>query len=132
MPPEFRFRLNGQIMPELFIQRAMVNGEPIGQWEIAVEIDGLGRFTLDDNSNFWDAALPQFILEFRDETSWALLPQAKRWASKDKGWNRVTPEELVEILESAGVITCEGKRTSRESAASWSQKPAGPYRQVLL
>jgi hypothetical protein len=107
MPPEFRFRLNGQIMPELFIQRAMVNGEPIGQWEIAVEIDGLGRFTLDDNSNLWDAALPQFILEFRDETSWALLPQAKRWASKDKGWNRVTPRELVEILESAGVITCE-------------------------
>jgi hypothetical protein len=107
MPPEFRFRLNGQIMPELFIQRAMVNGEPIGQWEIAVEIDGLGRFTIDDNSNLWDPALPQFMLEYRDETSWALLPIPIRQASEDKGWNRVTPEELVEILESAGVTTCE-------------------------
>jgi hypothetical protein len=107
MPPEFRFRLNGQIMPELFVQRALVHGEPIGEWEIAVEIDGLGRFTLDDNSHLWDPALPHFVLEFRDETSWAILPQAERWASQDKGWNRVTPQELVEILESAGAITCE-------------------------
>jgi hypothetical protein len=37
MPPEFRFRLNGQIMPELFVQRALVHGEPIGEWEIAVD-----------------------------------------------------------------------------------------------
>ena len=107
MPPEFRFRLNGQIMPELFVQRALVHGEPIGEWQIAVDIDEIGRFTIDDNSNMWDPALSQFVLEFRDETSWALLPQAERWASKDKGWNRVTPQELVEILESAGVITCE-------------------------
>jgi hypothetical protein len=107
MPPEFRFRLNGQIMPELFVQRALVHGEPIGEWEIAVDIDEIGRISIDDNSNLWDPALPHFVLEFRDETSWALLPQAERWASKDKGWNRVTPQELVAILESAGVITCE-------------------------
>ena len=84
-----------------------MNSEPIGEWQIAVDIDGIGRFTIDDNSQLWDPALPQFVLELRDETSWALLPQAERWASKDKGWNRVTPVELVEILESAGVITCE-------------------------
>jgi len=107
MPPEFRFRLNGQIMPELFVQRALVHGEPIGEWEIAVDIDEIGRISIDDNSNLWDPALPHFVLEVRDETSWALLPQAERWASKDKGWNRVTPQELVAILESAGVITCE-------------------------
>jgi hypothetical protein len=107
MPPEFRFRLNGQIMPELFVQRALVHGEPIGEWEIAVDIDEIGRISIDDNSNLWDPALPHFVLEFRDETSWALLPQAERWASKDKGWNRVTLQELVAILESAGVITCE-------------------------
>jgi hypothetical protein len=88
--PEFRFRLNGEIMPEIFIQRALVDGEPVGEWQIAVEVDGLGRFTLDDNSNLWDPALPQFVLEFRDETSWALLPQAERHASVDKGWQRVT------------------------------------------
>jgi hypothetical protein len=104
MPPEFRFRLNGQIMPEIFVQRALANGKPIGEWEIAVEIDGLGRFTIDDNSNLWDPALPHFVLEFRDETSWALLPIPMRQASKDKGWNRVTPQELVESLESVGAI----------------------------
>jgi hypothetical protein len=55
MQTEFRFRLNGDIMPEIFIQRAMVDGEPVGEWEIAVDIDYLdGRFTLDDNSNLWD------------------------------------------------------------------------------
>jgi hypothetical protein len=105
--PEFRFRLNGEIMPEIFIQRALVDGEPVGEWQIAVEIDGLGRFTLDDNSDLWDPALPQFVLEFRDETSWALLPQTERWASVDKGWQRVTPQELVEILQSAGLIKTE-------------------------
>ena len=103
-PSEFRFCLNGEIMPEILIQRPLIDGEPVGEWQIVVDIDGLGKITLDDNSNLWDPALPQFILEFRDETSWALLPQAERWASVDKGWQRVTPHELVEILESAGVI----------------------------
>jgi hypothetical protein len=104
---EFRFRLNGEIMPELFVQRAMVDGERVGQWEIEVDVDGIGKFTIDDNSNLWDGALTQFVLEFRDETSWALIPQANRWASKDKGWQRVTPQELVEILESEGLISTE-------------------------
>lgn len=107
MQPEFRFRLNGQIMPEIFVQRALANGKPIGEWEIAVEIDGLGRFTIDDNSNLWDTALPQFVLEFRDETSWALLPIPDRQASVDKGWHRTTPHELVEILQSEGLISTE-------------------------
>jgi len=104
MQPEFRFRLNGRIMPEIFIQPTMVNGEPTGEYEIAVEIDGLGRFAIDDNSHLWDDSLPQFILEYRDETSWALLPVAERRSSMDKGWKRVTPQELVAILQSAGVI----------------------------
>ena len=104
---EFRFRLNGEIMPEIFIQRKLVHGEPIGEWEIAVEDYNLGRFTIDDNSNLWDPALPQFVLEFRDETSWALMPQAERWASVDKGWHRTTPNELVEILQSEGLISIE-------------------------
>jgi hypothetical protein len=101
---EFRFRLNGEIMPEIFIQRAMVDGEPIGDWEIEVDVYGIGRFTIDDNTNLWDPSLPKFVLEFRDETSWALLPIPDRQASLDKGWHRTTPNELVEILESSGVI----------------------------
>jgi hypothetical protein len=107
MPPEFRFRLNGQIMPEIFVQRALANGKLIGEWEIAVEINGLGRFSIDDNSNLWDPALPQFVLEFRDETSWALLPIPDRRASVDKGWHRTTPNELVEILQSEGLISTD-------------------------
>jgi len=104
MQPEFRFRLNGRIMPEIFIQRALVDGAPCGEWQIAVEIDGLGRFTIDDNSHLWDDSLPKFVLEYRDETAWALLPVAERRSSVDKGWNRVTPQELGAILELAGVI----------------------------
>jgi hypothetical protein len=38
-PPEFRFRLNGEIMPELVCQRALVDGEPVGQWEIVVDVE---------------------------------------------------------------------------------------------
>ena len=105
MQTEFRFRLNGDIMPEIYIQRALVDGEPVGEWEIAVDIDYLdGRFTLDDNSNI-DPALPQFILEYRDETAWDLIPLELRRTMQDKGWNRVTPQELVGILQSAGAIT---------------------------
>ena len=97
---ELRFRLNGQIVPEIFIQRAMVNGEPVGELEMVVEVDGLGRFTIDDNSSLWDPALPKFVLEYRDETSWALIPPVERHTMKDKGWNQVTPQELVAILQS--------------------------------
>jgi len=105
MPTEFRFRLNGDIMPELFIQRAMVDGEPVGEYQIAVEIKYLdGRITLDDNSHLWDPALPQFVLEYRDETSWDLIPLEICRTMKDRGWNRVTPQELVQILRSAGAI----------------------------
>ena len=31
MQTEFRFRLNGDIMPEIFIQRALVDDEPVGE-----------------------------------------------------------------------------------------------------
>jgi hypothetical protein len=105
MATEFRFRLNGDIMPEIYIQRALVEGEPVGEWEIAVDIDYLdGRFSLDDNSNLWDPALPQFILEYRDETAWDLIPLEVSRTMKDRGWNRVTPLELVTILRAAGAI----------------------------
>ena len=63
-----------------------------------------GRFTIDDNSHLWDPALPQFILEYRDETAWDLIPLEVCRTMKDKGWNRVTPLELVGILRSAGAI----------------------------
>jgi len=103
MATEFRFRLNGDIMPEIFIQQKTVAGEPTGEREIAVNVDGLGWITLDDNSNL-DPALPHFILEYRDETAWALIPLEICRTMKDKGWNRVSPQELIAILESEGAI----------------------------
>src|SRR5207245_9628914 len=112
MQPEFRFRLNGQIMLELLIQRAMVNSEPVGEWQIAVDSYGIGRFNIVDNSNLWDPALLKYLLEYRDETSWALLPQVERHASKDKGWNRVTTQELVAILESVAQSTLNRSMSS--------------------
>jgi hypothetical protein len=105
-PIELRFRLNGQIT-EIFIQHAMFNGEPVGDLEIVVEVDGLGRFTIDDNSSLWDPALPKFVLEYRDETSWALIPPVERHTMKDKGWNQVTPQELLGILQSTGLVKGE-------------------------
>src|ERR1700730_14193786 len=96
--PEFRFRLNGEIMPELFVQREMVNGEPVGKWQIEVDAYGIGRFAIDDNSNLSDPSLSKFVLEFRDETSWGLLPIPDRQASVDKGWHETTTNELIEIL----------------------------------
>lgn len=96
---EFRFRLNGEIIPELFIQHVMVDGESVGEWQIAVDIDGLGRFTIDDNSNLWDPALPQFVLEYRNETEWQQVDPILRRISKDKGWKTVTPDELLGILQ---------------------------------
>jgi hypothetical protein len=104
MKPEFRFRLNDEIIPEIFIQHAMVDGEPTGEYQIAVDIDGLGRFTIDDNSHLCDDALPKFILEYRNETEWEQVDPILRRMSKDKGWKTVTPQELGAVLESAGVI----------------------------
>jgi hypothetical protein len=54
MPPVFRFRLNGDIMPEIVVQRAPIHGVPVGEWQIIVDTDGLGRFTIDDNSDLWE------------------------------------------------------------------------------
>jgi hypothetical protein len=59
-------------------------------WQIVVDIDGIDRFTLDDNFNFWDPSLPQFVLGYRTKPRGALLPIPERQASVEKGWNRVT------------------------------------------
>jgi hypothetical protein len=104
MKSEFRSRLNGDIMPEIFIQPVLVSGEPTGEYRSPSRSMGLAGSPSMTTRTCGIPALPQFVLEYRDETSWALLPQAERRASPDKGWNRVTPQELVEILESAGAI----------------------------
>jgi len=104
MQPEFRFKLNGIVIPELRIQRAMIAGQPEGELQIAVRDEEIGWFAIDDNSHLWDKDLPRFILEFRNETEWSRTDPLQRRISKDKGWKTVTPQELIEVLAVAGVI----------------------------
>jgi hypothetical protein len=88
---EFSFRLNGTFIPKINIQRNQAD-----ELQIAVRDVELGWFTIDQR--------PDWILDYRDETSWQLLPLKLRRESVDKGWNRTTPQELIQILWLVGVI----------------------------
>jgi len=105
--PDFRFRLNGVIIPEILIRPEMLNRAPTGNWHIAVNDWTIGSFTIDNNENLWDKDLPKFMLEFRNETAWALTPVTDRCTSKDQGWKKVTTQELLAVLQAAGIIRCE-------------------------
>ena len=89
--PEFRFRLNGVYLPGINVRRGPDGGNELAVWDW-----NIGWFAVDDR--------PDFILEYRDETAWALLPTEMCQASVDKGWNRATPEELIGILWNSGVL----------------------------
>jgi hypothetical protein len=94
MEPEFRFCLNGELVRSIRVEHEMIDGEPIGKRRIAVEIEGIGWFTIDDNENLWDKDLPKFVLKY------TAIPM-----EAGQGWQRVTTTELLEVLESAGLIT---------------------------
>lgn len=96
MVPEFRFCLNGEIVQRMRVQNEIIDGRPCGKRQIAVEIEGIGWFTIDDNENLWDKDLPKFVLKY------AIIPIAA-----GQGWRRVTTTELLDVLESAGVIEQE-------------------------
>lgn len=89
--PEFRIRLNGVNIPEINVKCG-----PGGGNQLAVRDKELGWFVVGDR--------PDLILEYRDETSWALLPLEMCQSSVDKGWNRATPQELIGVLWAAGVL----------------------------
>ena len=107
MKPEFRFRLNGVVIPEIRIQCAMIAGQPVGDLEIAVQDDEIGQFTIDGNENLWDKDLPRFILEYRNETDWQQKELVEKRADRQKGWQRVSPRKLLEVLQAAGYINVE-------------------------
>ncbi len=102
--PDFRFRLNGIIIPEIRVQRALVKGKPIGPLQIAVRDPWIGWFTIDDNAHILERSLPQFILEYRDETAWSKLDPLVRRLEPRKGWQRVSPRRLIRVLREAGYI----------------------------
>ena len=97
--PDFRIRLNGVSIPEIRVHRET----PGGEVQLAVRDEKLGWFVIDDNVGLHET-LPQFKLEYRDETSWALLPVEMKQASEDKGWNTTTSQELITILWTTGVL----------------------------
>jgi hypothetical protein len=110
MKPEFRFRLNGIVVPEIRIQRAMIDGQPVGDLQIAVRDEDIGWFTIDGNEHLWDKRLPRFILEYRNETEWSRTDPLQRRISKDKGWKTVTTQKLLRMLQTAGYINVDDCR----------------------
>ncbi|MFZ1916561.1 MAG: hypothetical protein WAU58_03235 [Terriglobales bacterium] len=106
MLPLFNFRLNHVVVPMIFINRERDKGELTGKWQIAVWIDGVGRFTLDDESGLWERTIPHHVLEIRNEAEWEQLDPTVRQKDKNEGWQRVTPNELVEKLIETGVLRC--------------------------
>ena len=96
MEPEFRFCLNGEIVRSIRVRHEMIDGKSIGKRQIAVEIEGIGWFSIDDNENLWDKDLPKFVLKY------AVIPMAP-----GQGWQRITTTELLDVLESAGLIQQE-------------------------
>ena len=104
MPPLFSFRLNGTIVPMVFIKREGVNGKLTGRRHIAAWIDGIGRFRIDDDEQLREMTFPRHVLEYRNETEWEKSGEAERRMIGNEGWQRVTPDELVRTLMSAGVV----------------------------
>ena len=94
MEPEFRFCLNGEVIRSIRVQHEMIDGKPTSKRQIAVEIEGIGWFAIDDNENLWDKDLPKFVLKY------TTIPMAV-----GQGWQRVATRELLDILESAGLIS---------------------------
>ncbi len=60
MPPYSNFRLNGTIVPMIFIKREWVNGNLTGRRHVAAWIDGVGRFPIDDNEQLRGARARRF------------------------------------------------------------------------
>jgi hypothetical protein len=83
MPPKFSFRLNGTVVPMIFINRERVGGKLTGRRHIAVWIDGVGRFTIDDDEQLWEMTFPKYVLEYRNKSSWIIAGRTRwRWS----GW----------------------------------------------
>lgn len=107
MKPQFRFRLNGEIMQEICVQRQIVDGKLTDKLELAVRDELLGWFSIDNNESLWDEQLPRFQLHVRNETEWLSLDPILRRKCLTKGWKRVSPDEAIAMLRDAGMIGSE-------------------------
>ena len=95
----FQFRLNDVVITHMKVRPVVINGTT-DRWELAACDDKLGEFAIDDNEELPDPALARFILEVRDAT----IPPIERRFLPNKGWRRMTTQECLALLESAGLI----------------------------
>jgi hypothetical protein len=100
-PPAFRIRVNGVYMPEINVRRK--DKDPKGDIQLWVKDYDLGWFEVNDADDAHNG-IPKFIVEYRDEDAWELVPDDMRQASTDKGWNTTTAEGLIRVLWYAGVL----------------------------
>jgi len=101
---QYQFRVNGVVMPYIRIQYEMIDGTRVGKRQIAVEDDQIGWVVIDDNEDLADPALSKFALEARD-----FVVSAERRRLLNGGWRKVSTQELLTLLEGAGIIRCERK-----------------------
>jgi hypothetical protein len=99
---QYQFRVNGVVMPYLRIQYEMIDGACVGRRRIAVEDDQIGWVVIDDNEDLADPALSKFVLEVRD-----FAAPVERRLLPNSGWRKVSTQELLKLLEVAGIITGE-------------------------
>lgn len=107
MKPQFRFRLNGEIMQEICVQRQIIDGKLSNRLELAVRDEDIGWLVVDNNEDLWDVHLPKFQLHVRNETEWLSLDPTLKQRSLTKGWKRMSPDEAIAMLRNAGIIRAE-------------------------
>ena len=99
---QYQFRLNGIVMPYIRIQYEKIEGATVDRRQIAVEDDQIGWVVIDDNEDLADPALSNFVLEVR-----AFAAPVEHRLLPNRGWRKVSTQELLTLLEAAGIIRCE-------------------------
>ena len=99
MEPNFQFRLNGIILPRIIVRQVMMNGCPTDRREIVACDEDFGLFRIDDNEDLPDPDLPKFVLEVCDFS----IPASQRSRMSNDGWQHVTTQQCIALLEAAGV-----------------------------
>jgi len=102
--PEFRITLNDYYVANVRVQKAPAGGYDLAaRMEVSVQNEDksveehdLGWIIVDNR--------PDLVLRYRDETSWALLPTDIKQSSVDRGWNICTPQELIGVLWTSGIL----------------------------
>ncbi len=99
----YQIRLNDQIITRIEVRHALVDGVPCGELQVAIEDPVIGWFTIDDNQGL-ERGQSQFVLEVRANPYVSIMDLRKGNSLPVLGWRRVSTTQLLELLESTGVI----------------------------